>query len=126
MKVAPKIVSCRVVNTWIASFPSAIGKEASQPKLFPIQFLCIVRTRSGQPGRRSQYSEELVDVCGDPEEPLVQVLLPDLRAATPAEARLHLLVGEDRPALGAPVHRGALLVGEPFSYIRRKKSCSHL
>ena len=36
--------------------PSAIGKEASQPKLFPIQFFCIVRTRSGQPGSLSQYA----------------------------------------------------------------------
>ena len=68
----------------------------------------------GPAGEAVAAVEQLVDVGGDPEEPLVQVLLPDLRAATPAEARLHLLVGEDRLALGAPVHRGALLVGEPL------------
>ena len=68
----------------------------------------------GPAGETVAVVEEFVDVGGDPEEPLVQVLLSDLRAATPAEARLHLLVGEDRLALGAPVHRGTLLVGEPL------------
>ena len=53
------MVSARVVNThsrpsWISS-PSAsrmsCGKAKRTPSLLPIQFSCIRRTRSGQPGR---------------------------------------------------------------------------
>ena len=63
-KVTPMIVSARVVNTYIR--PSPIGAPSSSrmscgnakrtPSLLPIQFACIVFTRSGQPGIRSRYA----------------------------------------------------------------------
>ncbi len=55
-KLTPNKVSTRVVNTLSApSEPSAAlvslayGKATSHPSLRPIQFACMVRTRSGQP-----------------------------------------------------------------------------
>ena len=53
------IVSARVVKTYSRpppiSAPSAprivCGKAKRTPSLLPIQFSCIVLTRSGQPGR---------------------------------------------------------------------------
>ncbi len=68
----------------------------------------------GPAGKPVAVVQQFLDIGGDPEEPLVQELLADLRAAPPAEAGLHLFVGEDRLALGAPVHRGAFLVGKPL------------
>ncbi len=57
MNVTPKSVSARVVKTRTApSEPitlrvsGAKGNEISQPSLRPIQFACIVFTRSGHPG----------------------------------------------------------------------------
>ncbi len=40
MKVAPKIVSGRVVNTRRDSGESTIGKSMKAPSDFPIQFSC--------------------------------------------------------------------------------------
>ena len=61
MKVTPKSVSARVVNTLsVPSAPSArrvsgaYGKAISQPSLRPIQLACITRTRSGQPASSSR------------------------------------------------------------------------
>jgi hypothetical protein len=55
------IVSARVVNTnslpsptrWPRSSRISCGNAKRTPWLFPIQFVCIVRTRSGQPSSRS-------------------------------------------------------------------------
>ena len=46
------------------------------------------------------------------EEPLLEVLLDDLRAAAPAGAVDHLLVGQHRLAARAPVHRRTPAVGQ--------------
>ncbi len=114
MKVAPKIVSWRVVKTWIAPLPSAIGKGGLAAVALADPVLLHREDPLGPAGKAVAVLQELFDIGGDPEEPLVQVLFADLRAAAPAEAGLHLLVGQDRLALRAPVHRGALLVGEPL------------
>jgi len=57
--------------------------------------------------------EQLVGILRDPQEPLLQVARPDRRAAAPAAAVHHLLVGQHGPAVGAPVHRRLPAVGEP-------------
>ncbi len=46
--VAPKSVSGRVVKTGMSMSSSSIRKTTSAPSERPIQFRCIVRTRSGQ------------------------------------------------------------------------------
>ncbi len=49
MKVAPKIVSGRVVKTRIGATPStSTAKSISAPSLRPIQLVCIRRIGSGQ------------------------------------------------------------------------------
>ena len=56
-KVAPMIVSARVVNTYIRPSPISLPSPPRMscvnakrtPSLLPIQFACITRTRSGQP-----------------------------------------------------------------------------
>ena len=57
-KVTPISVSARVLNTfsWRASPSSVYGNAIVTPSLRPIQFACIVRTRSGQPSSRSTSS----------------------------------------------------------------------
>ncbi len=53
MKVAPYIVSTRVVkHERVSPIPSS-GNDTSIPSLRPIQFFCMVRTRSGHPSSRS-------------------------------------------------------------------------
>jgi hypothetical protein len=47
MKVAPQIVSGRVVKTSMGS-PVSVGKTTFAPSERPIQRLCRVCTRSGQ------------------------------------------------------------------------------
>ncbi len=54
MKVTPKSVSARVVKTATAPARPSRGKRISAPGLRPIQFRCMVSTRSGQPVRRSR------------------------------------------------------------------------
>ena len=66
------------------------------------------------PGQPVAAVQQFVHIGGDPEEPLVQVLFADFPAATPAQPRLHLLIGQNGLALGAPVHRRTLLVNEPL------------
>ena len=66
----------------------------------------------GPPGQPVAVVQELLDVVRDPEEPLAQVFFAHLGATAPTEARLHLLVGQNGLALGAPVHRRTFLVGE--------------
>ena len=61
IKLAPKIVSGRVVNTLIFSFLSLILKSISQPYDFPIQFTCIVFTLFGQPSRSSKLSSRSLE-----------------------------------------------------------------
>ena len=57
--------------------------------------------------------EQLVGILRDAQEPLLQVARPDRRAAAPAAAVHHLLVGQHGPAVGTPVHRRLPAVGEP-------------
>ena len=66
----------------------------------------------GPLGQHLQGGQQLVGVLGDLQEPLLQVLLGDDAVAAPALAVLHLLIGQHRLAGGAPVDRGALLVGQ--------------
>ena len=54
------------------------GKWIIAPIDFPIQFFCMVRTRSGQPGSLSQSFQQLLGVGRDLEEPLLQFLLAPL------------------------------------------------
>jgi hypothetical protein len=60
-----------------------------------------------------ERSEELLCVCGDLEEPLLEVpALHDVSGALAGPIGEHLLVGEHRPATRAPVDRGRVPVGE--------------
>jgi hypothetical protein len=61
----------------------------------------MVRTFSGQTDRRI---EEFVSIGGNLEEPLLEVADLDRRAAAPAPAVHHLLVGQHGIAARAPVH----------------------
>ncbi len=63
--------------------------------------------------RREVVLEELVRVGGDLEEPLLQALRLDLRAAALAAPIDDLRVGQDGPVVRAPVDRRFLPVGEP-------------
>jgi hypothetical protein len=55
--VMPNDVSGRVVKIVTnRSVRPAIGRSNSAPSLFPIQFLCMVNTRSGQPGNLSHQA----------------------------------------------------------------------
>ena len=63
-------------------------------------------------GEALRRLEQLVGVLGDAQEPLLEVARRHLRAATPAGAVDHLLVGEHGLAARAPVHRRAAAVGE--------------
>ena len=57
-EVAPKMVSTRVVKTVMVALVGSVApsslKSTSVPSLRPIQLRCMVRTFSGQPGRRSR------------------------------------------------------------------------
>ncbi len=67
-KVTPIIVSARVVKTFIRPSPIGLprispsvlrmscGKANRTPRLLPIQFACITRTRSGHPVILSRLS----------------------------------------------------------------------
>ncbi len=56
--------------------------------------------------------EQLVGIGGDAEEPLLEIARLDLRAAPPAAAVHHLLVGQDRLVDRAPVDRRLPPVGQ--------------
>ena len=60
-----------------------------------------------------QVVEQPVGVVGDAEEPLLELARLDRRAAALAAAVDHLLVGQHRRVLRAPVDRGLLAVGQP-------------
>ena len=57
--------------------------------------------------------EQPVGVVGDPEEPLLELARLDHRPAALAAAVDHLLVGEHRLVLRAPVDRRLVAVGQP-------------
>ena len=63
-------------------------------------------------------SQKLVRIGSGPEEPLLTFLLFDgSLLVTPAAAAHDLLVGQNRGAGGAPVHRGLLAIGQaPFPH----------
>jgi hypothetical protein len=65
------------------------------------------------PFDRRQVVQQLVGVCGRLEEPLLEVLRDDLRAAVLAPAVVHLLVRKHDLVERAPLHRGFLAVREP-------------
>ena len=58
--------------------------------------------------------QQPLGVVGDAEEPLLEQPLLDTRAAALTQPVLHLLVGEHRLVVRAPVDRRLLLVGEPL------------
>ena len=117
MNVAPKSVSGRVVKTRISSPPGHGGRRArcvkttSAPSLRPIQFVCM--TRIGLRPVDAGEVEQLVGVLRDPQVPLGEVALLDLRAAAPAApvGALHLLAGQGA-VVGAPVDRRGRAVGQ--------------
>ena len=87
-------------------------KMTSAPSERPIQFRCIVTTWSGQDSRIVEVVEEPVGVVGDLEEPLLELLLLDERAAALAVAVDDLLVGEDGGVDRAPLDGRLGAVGE--------------
>src|SRR5881296_3282976 len=97
----PNAVSGRVVKTRTRT-PGrpTVGRSNSTPSLRPA-------------GEAVAPGEQLVGVRSDLEEPAVDLPRRHLGVAPPAAAILHLLVGEDGLAGGAPVDRRALPVGEP-------------
>ena len=58
--------------------------------------------------------QQLFDVGGDFEKPLIQHLFLHFRAAAPALAAFNLFVGQHRIALTAEINRGALFVSQTF------------
>ena len=94
-------MSWRVVKTLIAPSPSTMGNVMWQPRLLPIQFRCMVRTRSGQPGKSVAIIQQLFHVGGNLEKPLIQKFLTHFRFASPAESRLDLFICEDGLASGS-------------------------
>src|SRR5699024_6167947 len=88
------------VGTLGASDPIALGVDHA------------VRPRGSQP---VQVIQQFLGVGGDPEVPLVQFALGDLGAAALAPAVHDLLIGQHGLVIGAPVHRGVLLVAEAAS-----------
>ena len=75
--------------------------------------VALDRLRLLGPVDQSQVVEQLVGVRGDPEEPLHHVPRDDGRPAALAPAVDHVLVGDDRLVLRAPVDRRLLPVGQP-------------
>ena len=65
-----------------------------------------------RPLDRGHVGEQPVRVLGDAEEPLLELLGLDLRAAALAAPVDHLLVGQHGGVLRAPLDRGLLAVGE--------------
>ena len=111
--VAPKMVSMRVVKTSICVDGSPSSANLTRaPSERPIQLRCIVSTFSGHLLRPSAAVEQLVGIGGDAEEPLLQIARLDLRAAPPAAAVHHLLVGQYRLVHRAPVDRRLPPVGQ--------------
>ena len=84
----------------------------SAPSERPIQLRCIVTTWCGQ-SIVVQVVQQAVGVVGDAEEPLLELAQLDRGAAALAAAVDHLLVGQHRGVLRAPVDRGLLAVGQP-------------
>ena len=116
MNVAPNSVSGRVVKTRSSSPPGVmVGRRGLEDDLAalgpadPVRLLDL--DRLGQVD--AAEVEQLVGVLRDPQVPLVEVALLDLRAAAPAVAvgALDLLAGE-RPVVRAPVDRRLLAVGQ--------------
>ena len=75
--------------------------------------VALDRLRLLGPVDQRQVVEQLVGVRGDPEEPLHHVPRDDGRPAALAPAVDHVLVGDDRLVLRAPVDRRLLAIGQP-------------
>ena len=74
--------------------PDRSGNLTRAPSERPIQFRCITTTFSGQSVSVSSPLSSSSAYCGDAEEPLLEVARDDGRAAAPAGAVDHLLVGQ--------------------------------
>ena len=114
-KLAPKIVSGRVVNTSTSSIPStgsARRKRNWRPRLLPIQFSCISRTLSGHWSRPCSPSSSSSANCGDLQKPLRELAAFDRRPGAPALAVDHLLVGEHGHVDRVPIDLAFLAVDE--------------
>ena len=59
-----------------------------------------------------EVAQEALGVIGDPEKPLLELALDDNRPAALAATVYHLLIGEHRCVLGAPLDRSLGAVGE--------------
>ncbi len=75
--------------------------------------VALDRLRLLGPVDQVEVVQQLVGVRGDPKEPLHHVPRDDGRAATLAPAVDHVLVGDDRLVLRAPVDRRLLAIGQP-------------
>ena len=91
---------------------SSSRNNTSAPSERPIQLRWIVFVFSGQ-SISVEVVQQLVGVRGDPEEPLHHVPRDDGRPAALAPAVDHVLVGDDRLVLRAPVDRRLLAIGQP-------------
>ena len=111
--MAPKPVSGRVVNTSMPrSERPSTTKRRRAPSERPIQFRCIVFTRSGQ-SQPVEGGEKLVGVLGDPQEPLLEhPPFDEVARALAGPVGEHLLVGEHGLTARAPVDGRLRPIGE--------------
>ena len=75
-------------------------------------------------GQSVAVFQQFLHIVGDLEKPLFQFPEDHRLVAAPAAALFHLLVGQHRLAVLAPVHRGFLLIGQPRLNISMKTNCS--
>ena len=113
MKVAPHSVSGRVVKTSIGS--PCLGLEDDRWRLRerPIQLVCRMLHALGPV--HAVVVQQFVGILGGAEEPLLQVLLDDRRAAALAVAVIapDLLARQGGVAVRAEIHRRHFAVGQP-------------
>ncbi len=116
MKLAPKMVSGRVVNTsmlfaWLRASGTSSNKQAQALGLADPVALHHAHLL-GPALERIERLEQVLGEVGDFQEPLRQLALLDHRAGAPAAAVDHLLVGEHGHVDRVPVDLGALAVDE--------------
>ena len=103
-----KISTCRSTRR-----PGRCGNVMRAPSRTPDPVPLHHDDLLGPLGQRLEALEQLVGVGGDAEEPLLEVARDDGRAAAPAGAVDHLLVGEHGVVTRTPVDRRAPAVGQP-------------
>ncbi len=113
-KLAPKIVSGRVVQTSSSRRRSVSWKRNCRPRRLadPVLLHQLHLVRASARVYRSPSSSSCGEV-GDLEEPLAELALLDQRARAPAVPVDHLLVGEHGLVDRVPVNRRFLAVDEP-------------